>query len=124
MLLPTSKDDLLEAVSHVIVTEMHGEPHLVINIRDIHNKLNIESKEIPHDSPDDVGRDIVSSMTKVGVIIDCWPTGIPCHNFIIDRHERSLASSQGVVNFQGRCIRNRLRSLPWRLRSCTRRHAP
>ncbi len=49
----------------------------VVHISDVHDKLHIEVEVVSQDAADDVGGDIVASMTQMCVVIDCRTAGIP-----------------------------------------------
>lgn len=70
----------------------------VINVCDVHAEVDVVSEVICHKSSQDIGADICSSMTKMGVIIHRWTTHIPIDLIRISWHKELLFIAKGVQN--------------------------
>lgn len=49
----------------------------VIDIGDVHDESDFETKVVSQDAPNDVCGDIVSGMTQVGIVVNRRSAGIP-----------------------------------------------
>ena len=73
---------------------------LVVDVREVHYKLYIEAKVVSQDAPDDVGRNIIASMTQMGLIVDGRAASIPGDLALLNRYKRDGPSRlQRVVDF-------------------------
>ena len=75
--------------------------YLVVNIRDVHNKLELEPKVIPHEPANNIRRDIIPRMPQVRMIVYCRAADIPFDFTLLNWHKGDWSSwLQGVVDFQ------------------------
>lgn len=52
-------------------------PYLVIDVCNVHNKVDIKLEVVAHDAPNDIGADIVSGMAQMRIVVDCWSAHVP-----------------------------------------------
>lgn len=53
------------------------EAYLVIDVCNVHHKIDLELEVIPHDSAYDIRRHVVPSMAQMGIVVDGRATGVP-----------------------------------------------
>lgn len=94
--------------------------YLVINICDVHHKVDLELEIIPQYSPYNIRRYIVPSMAQVGIVVDRRATSVPADTvgLPIYGNEQVFGASERVPYFYRRqwwfAVRP-LRGLPGRL---------
>ena len=78
--------------------------HLVVNIRYVHYKLDIEFEVVTQYAPNDVCGDIVASVAKVGIVVYSRTAHIPRNVLLlsIDGYERGFSPCKGVIDLQWR----------------------
>lgn len=54
-----------------------GQFYLVVNIRHVHDILDIEAKVMHHDATNDIASHIVSSMSQMAFVVNCRTAHIP-----------------------------------------------
>lgn len=64
------------------------QTHLIIDISNVHDKVDLEPKVVSQNAANDIRRDIVSRMPQVGMIVNCRPADIPTDLPLLDRDER------------------------------------
>ena len=70
--------------------------YLVVNICDIHYKINLELEIVPQYSPQYIGTNVVSCMAKMCIVIYSWTTSIPSNPSVlpIKRNKGVLSSCE------------------------------
>lgn len=75
--------------------------YLVIDICDVHDKVQLEAKVVHENAPDDIGRDIVARMAQVALVVHGRTAGVPGDlaglNWL-EGHRRSRL--EGAVNLE------------------------
>lgn len=96
---------ILEPESNLekLLYQRGNDTYLVINIGDVHDKLDVELEVIPEDSTQDIGADIVSGMTQMRIVVDCRTASVPLNfpAFGVQWHKGRLRSGEGVPYFEG-----------------------
>ena len=75
--------------------------YLVVDICNVHDKLDPESEVVPHDPSNNVRLGIIPRMPQMRMIIYRWTTDIPGDLALLNWHKGDRSSwLQGVVYFQ------------------------
>lgn len=61
------------------MTPPSATTYLVIHVRNVHHKVDIELEVVAHNAPNDISADIVAGVAQMRIIIDSRTTGIPIH---------------------------------------------
>lgn len=109
-------------MSHAIWGRWHlhhnARPYLVVDVRNIHNKVDIELEVVAHNSADDISANIVAGVSQMRIVVNSRATRVP-QNLLaggIDRDKGRLGLCQRVPHLQSRQLRVRAGRLPpWRL---------
>ena len=85
---------------HVVQFMWRVFPYLVIHVGDVHYEVDIKLEVVFQYPSYDIRRDIVSRVTQMGVVIDCWTASIPGHTLAlwVAGDKRCLCSREGVVH--------------------------
>lgn len=98
MLLSSANDN----IPRITLPELDLTTYLVVHIRNVHDKLDVEFEIILHDPSDDIGANIVPCMTEMCIVVDCWATSVPRDSSVlpVNRDEGRFRSGQGVPDLQ------------------------
>ncbi|KAI6751862.1 hypothetical protein HG531_006558 [Fusarium graminearum] len=83
--LSSGLDDNLPRFRQVALCPACSLSYLVVNIGNVHDKLDLEAKVVHQDTTDNVCRDIVASMTQVTLVVYGRTAGIPRDLALLDR---------------------------------------
>lgn len=75
--------------------------YLVINVCNVHDKLDVKAKVVLEDAPNDVGRYVVARMSQMALVVDGRSADIPRHLAGLNRLEgHRRAGLQRAVNLE------------------------
>lgn len=85
-------------------------PHLVVDVGDVHDKVDIVSEVVHHNATNNIGGDVVARMSQVTDVVDGRPTGIPRDFPWLARNKRHRpAGLERIVNLDGGHYGRRMR---------------
>jgi hypothetical protein len=77
-----------------------GITNLVVNICNVHDKVDVQLKVMHQDAPNDIGRHIVPRMAKMAEVVYSRSADIPGHLSFFPSHEGYRgARLQRVMNY-------------------------
>lgn len=53
--------------------------HLVVNVCNVHDKVELEAKVMRQNAPNDIGRHIVARMSQMALVVHSRTAGVPGH---------------------------------------------
>ena len=90
---------------HAIMDTRGEKMYFVVNVGDVHDVLDVVSKVLFHDPPQDVKCDVRSGMAHVGLVVHRWATAVPGDFVALIWNKQIHLASEGVVQLERRDAR-------------------